>query len=425
MFSIYTIIDGVFVARFAGPISLAAINIVYPFINILMGITIMFASGGSAIVAKTMGEAQPVLASERFTQTVCAAVLISTALGVFGLVFHDEVILALGATETLYEDCQAYLLPMLIFAPVMAANFIFDYFFVTAGKPGLSLGLSALSGSVNIGLDYVFLALWGWGISGAAWATVISYAVATFIGLIYIMSGVSRLWLKKFHLEKAVLLKTMTNGSSEMVTQLSLGITTYLFNLFTLQYAGEAGIAAITIILYSEMLLTAVYTGFTYGVAPIFSYNLGALRKDKIVHTMKLSLCFLAMASVLSFMAAQIFAADLVQIFVTGHGEVAVLATSGLALFSLSFLGCGFNLFVSGFFTALGNGRVSAFCSFLRNLAGIGLFLLLLPPFWGITGVWLAVPAADGCVLILSAWLLWNYYRDFSLSKCGENAHTS
>lgn len=415
IFSLYTVIDGIFVARYAGPQALAAINLIFPAINLIIGISIMFASGGSAVVAKTLGEKHPQLASERFTMILCAATLLGFLLGTAGLLARETLVNWLGATPALKADCQAYLTPMLLFAPLMITKFLFDYFLVTAGRPSLGFLLSILSGLINAGLDYFLLAKCGMGISGAAWATVTAYTISSLAGLLCFKQPQALLRLRRFHWEPAILKKTITNGSSELVNQLSVAITTYLFNFFTLYYAGEAGIAAITIILYAELLLTGIYEGFTYGVAPIFSYYFGARNNRGIRHLMKLSLFFLAGGALFSFSAAQLLAPSLVEIFVPKSSVVAPMATSGLLLFSLSFLGCGFNLFTSGFFTALGNGSLSAFCSFSRNLAGISFFLLLLPMYLGLTGVWLAVPAADACMLLLSGRLLWNYYHAHKL----------
>ena len=409
IFSLYTVVDGIFVARFTGSDSLAAVNLVWPAVNIIIGVSIMFAAGGSAVVGKTLGEKQPALASERFTMIVAAAGLIGLVLGIAGLLCIEPILQGLGTTEHLWKDCQHYLFPMLLFAPIITVNFIFGYFFVTSGRPVLGLYLAILSGLINISLDYVFLGLWGFGVSGAAWATVIAYTASTLMSLWYFSRQRSLLVLRRFRFRRAVILQAMKNGSAEMVTQLAVGITTFLFNLLTLRYAGENGIAAITIILYAEMLLTAFFLGFTSGIAPIFSYHYGARNHEKIAQLLRLSLTAIAIASLLAFGTARIFADPLVEIFVPAGSEVELLAASGLQLFSLSFLACGFNIFTQGFFTALSQGHLSALGSCARGLVGISFFLIVLPPILGIRGIWLAVPAADASVLLLSFWLLHSY----------------
>ncbi len=425
IFSLYTVVDGIFVARFTGSDSLAAVNLVWPAVNLIIGVSIMFAAGGSAVVGKTLGEKQPRLASERFTMLVVTAGLIGAVLGALGLLFIDPILHFLGTTSHLWADCHRYLFPMLLFAPITTVDFIFDYFFVTSGRPMLGLYLAILSGLINIGLDYVFLAHLGFGVSGAAWATVIAYTVSALIGFWYFRRQRSLLYLRRFTFQWKVILQAMKSGSAEMVTQLAVGVTTFLFNLLTLRYAGENGIAAITIILYAEMLLTAFFLGFTSGIAPIFSYHHGARNPAMIRRLLRLSLTAIAIASLLAFGAAQLFAEPLVEIFVPQGSEVELLAASGLQLFALSFLACGFNIFTQGFFTALSQGHLSALGSCARGLVGISFFLITLPPLLGINGIWLAVPAADASVLLLSFWLLRSYLAHQAVKTSPRKSVTS
>ena len=425
IFSLYTVVDGIFVARFTGSDSLAAVNLVWPAVNLIIGVSIMFAAGGSAVVGKTLGEKQPRLASERFTMLVVTAGLIGAVLGALGLLFIDPILHFLGTTSHLWADCHRYLFPMLLFAPITTVDFIFDYFFVTSGRPMLGLYLAILSGLINIGLDYVFLAHLGFGVSGAAWATVIAYTVSALIGFWYFRRQHSLLCLRRFTFQWKVILQAMKNGSAEMVTQLAVGVTTFLFNLLTLRYAGENGIAAITIILYAEMLLTAFFLGFTSRIAPIFSYHHGARNPAMIRRLLRLGLTAIAIASLLAFGAAQLFAEPLVEIFVPQGSEVELLAASGLQLFALSFLACGFNIFTQGFFTALSQGHLSALGSCARGLVGISFFLITLPPLLGINGIWLAVPAARASGLLLSFWLLPRYLAQQAVKTSPRKSVTS
>ena len=414
--SIYTVTDGIFIGRYAGSLALAASNIVYPALNLVFGLSIMLSSGGSALVAKTLGEGDAALARSRFTLLV----VVGAALGILlaGTVFLFEPILALlGASPELYADCRAYLSANMFFAPFVVLMIIFNAFYIAEGRPMQGFLVSLTAGLVNVGLDYVFLAHFGMGIFGAGLATGISDVVAAVLGLVYFSRYSRTLAFERFSFVVRPLFQALYNGSSEMVTQLSVGITTYLFNLVTFSYAGADGVAAISVILYAEMLLTAILMGFANGVAPVFSYQFGAKGYVELLRLLRLSLGIIFLFGILSFAAANIFAVPLMTLFLPDGGRAYALALGGFGLFSWSFLLCGFNLFSSTFFTALSDGRMSAILSFVRNLVGIVVFLLLLPHFFGLDGAWLAVPAADAAAVLLSFRQLWGAARSFREEK--------
>ena len=414
--SIYTVTDGIFIGRYAGSLALAASNIVYPALNLVFGLSIMLSSGGSALVAKTLGEGDAALARSRFTLLV----VVGAALGILlaGTVFLFEPILALlGASPELYADCRAYLSANMFFAPFVVLMIIFNAFYIADGRPVQGFLVSLTAGLVNVGLDYVFLAHFGMGIFGAGLATGISDVVAALLGLAYFSRYSRTLAFERFSFAVRPLFQALYNGSSEMVTQLSVGITTYLFNLVTFSYAGADGVAAISVILYAEMLLTAILMGFANGVAPVFSYQFGAKGYAELLRLLRLSLGIIFLFGILSFAAANIFAVPLMTLFLPDGGRAYALALGGFGLFSWSFLLCGFNLFSSTFFTALSDGRMSAILSFVRNLVGIVVFLLLLPHFFGLDGAWLAVPAADAAAVLLSFRQLWGAARSFREEK--------
>ncbi|MDD6076942.1 MAG: MATE family efflux transporter, partial [Clostridiales bacterium] len=255
-----------------------------------------------------------------------------------------------------------------------------------------------------------------WGIAGAAFATGIGYLAAAAVGFVYFTHYSKTLHFVRPRLGLSALRdlgQTMFNGSSELVTELAIGITTFLFNTVTFLYAGEDGIAAITVILYTEMLMTSILMGFSTGIAPIFSYQFGAKNGRALRRLMRQALKVLALFGLLSFAASQLFGDTIVELFLPQGGHVAEITEQGFILYSFSFLLVGFNLFTSGFFTAISNGPVSALSSFVRNLAAIVVFLLILPHFLGLTGVWLAVPAADFAAVLLNGALLAWAYRHF------------
>ncbi|SFT85082.1 Na+-driven multidrug efflux pump [Selenomonas sp. GACV-9] len=400
--SLYTVTDGIFIGRYAGASALAASNIVYPAINLIFGLAIMLASGGSALVAKNLGEGQKEAATRRFSFLTAAGAGIGLALALAIGLFLAPILHFLGASDTLLAECRSYLGTMLPFFPMAALMVIFNAFYIADGRPIQGFIVSVLSGVTNAALDYVFLAHMELGIYGAALATGLADLLAAVIGLVYFTHFSRTLRLTAFQAESAVLHAACSNGISELVTQLSVGIVTFLFNIITFHWAGEAGVAAISVILYAEMLLTSILMGFTNGVAPIFSYNFGARRHAELTRLLKLSLGVIMSFSLLSFIMARLLAQPLIRLFLPDGGSTFALTLTGFLLFSLSFLLVGFNIFASGFFTALSDGKTSALLSFARNLAGIVIFLLMLPRFLGLEGVWLAVPAADAAALLLT-----------------------
>lgn len=404
--SLYSVTDGIFIGRYAGASALAASNIVYPAINLLYGLAIMLASGGSALVAKTLGEGQPLLARQRFTWITAATFTIGAVFALFLWAFFSPALAFLGASPEMLPDCRAYLGVLLPFFPIAAVSILFDTFCIADGRAGLGFLVAVASGVTNAALDYLFLAHMELGILGAGLATGLADLLAATLGFVFFLRFSRTLRFTRFTAELSVLASAASNGISEMVTQCSVGITTFLFNLITFAWAGEDGVAAICVILYAEMLLTSFLVGFSNGVAPVFSYHYGAKHDGELLHLLKCALTILAIAGIGAYVTAQVLAAPLVALFLPQGGSVAALTETGFRLFSLSFLLCGFNLFTSGFFTALSDGRTSALCSFARNLAGIVIFLLVLPHFLGLTGVWLAVPTADLTAVLFSSFCL-------------------
>lgn len=411
--SLYTVTDGIFIGRYAGSNALAASNIVYPAINLVLGLAIMLASGGSALVAKNLGEGEPEAARRRFTMLTITTAVFSGVLALLAFAAGDSLLFLLGSSAELLNDCRSYLYALLPFFPFAALMILFNAFFIADGRPSQGFIVSVLAGLTNAGLDYLFLAHLGLGVMGAGLATGLADVLAAAIGLIYFQRYSRILHFARPRMEWSALGQAMYNGSSELVTQLSVGITTFLFNILTFRYAGADGVAAISVILYAEMLLTAVYMGFTNGVAPIFSYRFGARDFKELRRLVRLSLTIIAGGALLSFSLSHLLAEPLVSLFLPQGGHVYELTRQGFALFSFTFLLCGFNLFVSGFFTAISDGRTSALMSFARNLLGIVFFLLTLPRMFGLSGVWLAVPAADVTALLFGIFLLTSRMREF------------
>lgn len=394
--AMYTMIDGVFVSNLINDYALSAINIVYPAMSIVVAVAIMLGTGGSAIIAKSMGEADYQTAKENFSLICLFGLVLGIIIAIVGGLFIDEIILLLGATDKLFGYCKDYALIVILFTPMAIFQMLFQNFFVTAGKPHLGLITTLLGGVANIILDYVFVGIFQMGISGAAIATGIGYSIPAIYGLYYfgIKQG-SILHFVKPVLRKSVLIKTCTNGSSEMITNLSISITTFLFNIMMLKYLGESGVAAITIILYAQFLLTSIFIGYSQGVAPIFSYNYGEKNYSKIKKYFKMSILIVAVSSLLMLFISIQCEELLISIFAKPGTEVFQISKEGFKLFAISFAFTGFNIFSSALFTAFSNGKISALISMLRTFLFLVASILLLPQIIGYNGLWLSVPLAE------------------------------
>ncbi len=411
---LYTIVDTIFVAQFVNTDALSSINIVCPVINVTVGLGTMIATGGNAIVSRKMGAGESQEAKEDFTLLVITGAVIGFTILLGGTVWIDKLIYALGASDLLFPYCKDYLLVLFLFIPANVLQTLFSNLFVTAGKPGLGFGLSVLAGAANIIFDYVFIVLFNLGIQGAALGTGFGYLIPTVAGLVYFARSKGTLSFAKPKLKWTVIKESCFNGSSEMVSQLATAITTFLFNNTMMNLLGEDGVAAITIIIYSQFLLNTMYIGYSIGIAPVIGFNYGngnSVQQKKVFH---ISMRFIAAASVLVFTISMFGGQYIVQLFAKNTSEVYRIAANGFTIFSYSFLFCGLNNFTSAMFTALSNGKVSAALSFMRTFGLLAGGILLLPRIWGITGVWLAVPIAEGTMFFISALCLIHYRKKYA-----------
>lgn len=410
--SFYTMVDGGFVSNMVGTTALSAVNISYPLISLVFAIGIMLASGGSAVVAKQMGEGQQLKAKQSYTFIVTCGVVVGIIIAAIGLLFTKEISLLLGANEAIYEYCYDYILYISIFIPFAILQVLFQFFFVTAGKPNLGLILTVLGGVANIFLDYLFMGPMNLGIKGAAIATGIGFTIPAVIGLIWFTKKEDRLLcFTKPSFDGKVLLRTCTNGSSEMVSNLAVAVTTFLFNKLMMRYVGEDGVAALTIVLYAQFLFTAVFLGYTSGIAPLFSYNYGAQNEKRLKKLFKLSIIFITICSIGAYAFSLLLAKPVVALFSEPNSTVYNLAIHGMDLFGISFLIMGFNIFASGLFTSFSNGLISAILSFLRTFVFIILAIMILPKFLDVNGIWLSIPVAEIVALFVSVIFMLKYKK--------------
>ena len=407
--SLYTIVDGIFISRFLGSNALSSLNIVFPVINVVIAIATMLGTGGNAIISKYLGEGRSRDARECLTQFTVIGLAVSLLLLVLTQIFLTPLCRILGSTDVLLADCRAYLSVSLLFAPACMLQTLFQSYLVTAGMPALGLFLTIGAGILNAVLDYVLILVFPMEIAGAAIATGIGQSVPAVVGLFYFLLSRKGLYFTRFRLHPKELLMACYNGSSEMVTQLSNAVITFLFNLIMLDLAGENGVAAITILLYGQFLFNAFYLGFSIGISPIVGFQYGAGNRKQLRSIYRTTFLFVLASSVALTVIAVISSTPLVSVF-TRDPETFTLADAGFRIFAFNFLFSGFNIASSGFFTALSNGRVSAIISFLRTLVFIVLSLLTLPRFFGITGAWLAIPVAEFLTLMLALRLHRTYF---------------
>lgn len=399
---LYTMVDTVFVAQFVNTDALSAINIVCPVVHITVGMGTMIAAGGNAIVSRNMGAGEQQEAKENFTLLILTGAAVGFLIFLGGTVWVEEIVRALGASGLLVPYCKDYLTALLLFAPANVLQTLAANLFVTAGNPGLGFGLSLLAGAANIALDYIFIVPCGLGIRGAALGTGFGYLIPAVGGLIYFADRKGTLSFTRPKLKWAVIRESCFNGSSEMVSQLAAAVTTFLFNRTMMNLLGEDGVAAITIIIYSQFLLNTLYIGYAIGIAPIIGFNYGNGNEVRQKQVFSISIRFIAAASVLIFAASRFGGSYIVRLFADDTSEVYRIAADGFAMFSYSFLFCGLNQFASAMFTALSNGRVSAILSFLRTFGLLAGGIVLLPRVWGLAGVWLAAPVAEGVMFAVS-----------------------
>ena len=401
--SIYGMVDGLFVSNFVGKTAFAAINLVMPFIMILGGVGFMIGTGGSALVAKTLGQQEPEGANRYFSMMIVITVLSGAVLTAIGLIFMRPISYLLGATDAMIDDCVRYGRTVLAFVIAFMLQNVFQSFLITAEKPRLGLLATVAAGVTNMALDALFIAGFKWGVVGAAVATGLSQCVGGVLPLIYFLRpNSSRLRLVKTRLELRPILKACGNGSSELMSNISGSLVSMLYNFQLLAYAGENGVAAYGVLMYVQFIFVAIFVGYAIGSAPIVGYHYGAENHSELRNMLTKSVRLMSAGGVILTVLAIALAAPLARIFVGYDAELFEMTRHAFCLFAFSFLMAGFNIFTSSFFTALNNGVISAAISFLRTLVFQTLCVLLLPALFGLDGIWWAMTVAEVFALGLS-----------------------
>ena len=411
--SFYTMVDGLFVSNLIGTNALSAINLTAPVIQVVTAISTMLATGGSAVIMKKMGEKTPKEAREDFTFLILVNVAVGLVMTMLGYSLMETIFGSMGLSPEVAGCCTAYLSRYLLFTiPILLMN-NFTLYMIASEKAALSLICSVSGGVLNIVLDYVFIGLLNMGISGAAIATGLGYSVTAVAGLFAFSRKKSLLHFTKPAFRFKVLASAAANGCSEMATALVTGIITMMFNWTMLHYVGEDGVAAVTIIMYVLMFASSLYTGYSYGVAPMLSYYYGEKNHEKLKKLVSTSLKVIAVISLVTVAASFAAARPLVSTFARPDNPVYDLAVTGNRICTLALFFIGFNIFASGMFTALSNGVISAILAFSRSFVFMLITMLILPAIWGVNGIWLATPAAELMALALSALMFIKYRKRY------------
>ena len=411
--SFYTMVDGLFVSNLIGTNALSAINLTAPIIQLVTAISTMLATGGSAVIMKKMGEQKADEAKEDFTFLIIVNVIVGIVMCAVGYLAMNHIFAGMNLSADVEGYCVEYLSRYLVFTvPILLMN-NFTLYMIASEKATLSLICSVTGGVLNMALDYVFIAGFDMGISGAAIATGLGYSVTAVVGLFVFSRKKSLLHFKKPAFRLKVLTSAAANGCSEMATSLVSGITTLLFNLAMLRYIGEDGVAAITIIMYVLMFASSLYTGYSYGVAPMISYYYGEQNHEKLKKLVAVSIRVIAEISLVTVAASFLLTKPLVSVFARPDNPVYDLAVTGNRICTIALLFIGFNIFASGMFTALSNGVVSAVLAFSRSFVFMLVTMVVLPLILGVNGIWLATPAAELMALALSAVMFLKYRKRY------------
>lgn len=409
--SIYSIVDGYFVSNFAGQTALAGVNLVFPFIMMMASVGFMLGAGGSALVAKTLGEHQPEKALSLFSLFIYSAMILGAIMSVAGYFLMPSIITMVGGEGALYDESIRYGSIMLIGLVPFVLQQAFQTFFVTAGRPQIGLLVIVGAGVTNMLLDVLFVGVMKGGVAGAAWATVCSECAGGLLPLVYFFRrNTSTLRLGRTSWDPKALGRACTNGISELISQISMSFIGLLFNAQLLRFAGEAGVAAYSVLMYVNFFFVSAFIGYAVGTGPIVGYAFGAENKSELRSLLRKSLVIVGCMAIAMTAVAEFAGESIAKFFVGYDADLLAMTKHGFDIYSLSFLFVGFSIFTSGFFTGLNNGLISAIVSLSRTLGFELLFVLLLPELWGIDGIWLSVVVAEFLSAIVS-WILLRKFR--------------
>ena len=405
--SIYGVVDGLFVSNFVGKTAFASVNLVMPFVMILGGMGFMIGTGGTALVSKILGEGDPDTANRTFSMMVLFTLALGIVLSAAGIIFMRPVSRFLGATDAMMDDCVLYGRIVTGFTFAFMLQNVFQSFFIAAEKPKLGLKVTVAAGLTNMALDALFIAVFNWGVAGAAVATGLSQCVGGVLPLVFFLRpNSSLLRLSPTRLRIRPILAACGNGSSELMSNISSSVVSMLYNFQLMRLAGEDGVSTYGVLMYVQFIFISIYIGYSIGCAPVVSYHFGAQNHGELKNLLGKSVLLMGGTGVALTALAMVLADPLSRLFVGYDAGLFALTSHAFRLFAWSFLLAGFNIYASGFFTALNNGAVSAAISFLRTLVFQSASVLILPIFLDVDGIWWAITVAEVFAFLISVTFL-------------------
>ena len=408
--SIYTVVDGFFVSNYVGSTPFSALNLIVPFIMFFSAIGFMFGAGGSALVALTLGLGEEKKANGIFSFIIYTALGLGILLSIIGFIFTPQVAVLLGASDEMLPYCIIYARVSFVGLPAFMLQNCFQSFMITAERPQLGLKITLIAGITNMILDALFMGFFGWGLWSAALATITGQFIGGLVPLFYFFRpNGSKLRLGKPLLDFSALGKAVVNGSSEFCSNVSMSIVNMLYNFQLMKFAGEQGVSAYGIIMYTNFVFIGIFMGYSMGVAPVAGYNLGAGNYDELKNVFKRSIKLVAGACFVMTVVSLLAAGFMAGIFAKNDAGLYEMTRHAILIYSIAYLFVGWSVFSSAFFTGLNNGVISAAISFLRTLAFQIIAVLILPVFFGLNGVWVAIVVAEGMAFVFSLRCLLKY----------------
>ena len=403
--SIYSVVDGIFISNFVGTTPFAAINLIFPFLQILGCVGFMFGAGGSALVSMTLGEGDSLRANRIFSLLIYVGLGVGVVFAALGCMFIEPIAVLMGADEALLPLCVTYGRIILLALPAFMIQNMLQSFLITAEKPKLGLGVTVAAGVTNMVLDALFIAVFRWELVGAAAATATAQLVGGVIPFVYFLrKNNSLLHLGKAHFDGRALLRTCTNGASELVTNISMSVVSMLYNFQLMRFEGEDGVAAYGAVMYVGFIFVAIFIGYSIGSAPVIGYHHGARNHGELKSLFRKSNALILVSGAVLAVLALVLASPLAHLFVRGGSERLVeMTVTAFRFYSISVIFSGVNIFGSSFFTALGDGAVSATISFLRMFAFQAVSVLVLPIFFEVNGIWYSLFLAEILSVIVTA----------------------
>ncbi|MGL4362323.1 MAG: MATE family efflux transporter [Cellulosilyticaceae bacterium] len=416
-FSVYIVIDGIFVGQTVGGQALAAINIALPFFSIAMAISIMLSAGATTIVAIELGQGEPEKARKTFSLAFYTLLILSTTVSILTLTFLTPISKALGATPELLPLVTRYLGTLCFFTPIFTTSGLLSSGIRVMGRPGYSM-ICTITGSIfNIVFDYFMVVKWGMGVEGAALASGVAFGLSFFLGFFPYLKKSCILRFSKCIVDFKKIGKFFYNGSSEALTEVAVAYSTYLFNMVLLSRMGEMGVSAFSIISYVTSLIIAVFLGISTGIAPLISFNYGAQNTDRVISINKLGIKIMALLGVLCTLLLWVFSRPMINLFAPGDTILIDMTVQATQLYSFAFLFNGINILGASYFTALEDAKTSALISFMRGILFITVGIFILPMFIGDSGIWLSIAFSEIITLIFTFILFKRSYNKLYIMK--------